>query len=259
VIAANQAATFQIGDRVAGKVNWGGFAEYAVMRNDLAIRIPQSLSTTAAAAVPVSYTTAMVALTESTKVSDGNTVLVLAAAGGIGLAAVQIARALGARVMAAAGNLERAQFACTHGATAAIDYSRPNWSDDVKSASDGHGADIIVDPVGGDATREALRALAWEGRLLVVGFSSGEIPAIPANRLLLRRASAIGIYWNHDRDAEMLARVTRRLIDLLEAGTVTPHIGDTFAFSQLPQALTTLAERRATGKVVLTFTEEDRA
>lgn len=259
VVAAGKACNFSPGERVAGKVYWGGFSDHAVMRGDMAIRIPEDLGTAAAAALPVVYTTAMVALTESTQVKSGETVLVLAAAGGVGLAAVQIAHALGARVIAAAGGADKARLACSHGAAVAIDYSQANWSDEVKAASGGHGADIIVDSVGGQATKEALRALAWEGRLLVVGFSSGEIPAIPANRLLLRRASAIGIYWNHDRDAEMLGRVSQRLTGLLEARAILPHIGNTFAFSQLPQALAALAERRTTGKVILTFADEDRA
>jgi NADPH2:quinone reductase len=259
VVSAGRSSPFSPGDRVAGKVNWGGFADYTVMRADMAIRIPADVSTIAASALPVVYTTAMVALTESTMVRQGETVLVLAAAGGVGLATVQIARALGARIIAAAGGPDKCELARRHGAETAIDYASAGWSEQVKAATDGHGADVIVDPVGGGTTSEALRTLAWEGRLLVVGFSSGEIPAIPANRLLLRRASAIGVYWNHDRDAAMLDRVSRRLADLLRAGAITPHIGASFAFTQLPAALAALAERRTTGKLVLTFTDGDHA
>jgi NADPH2:quinone reductase len=259
VIAAGGSSGFSPGERVAGKVNWGGFADYAVMRADMAIRIPADVSTIAASALPVVYTTAMVALTESTVVRQGETVLVLAAAGGVGLATVQIARALGARVIAAAGGADKGELARQHGAETAIDYNRAGWSNEVKAATGGNGADVIVDPVGGGVTLEALRALAWEGRLLVVGFSSGEIPAIPANRLLLRRASAIGVYWNHDRDADMLERVSRRLADLLQTGAIAPHIGASFKFAQLPNALAALAERRTTGKLVLTFTDGDPA
>lgn len=258
-VVSTGSSTFSPGDRVAGKVNWGGFADHALMRSDMAIRIPADVSTIAASALPVVYTTAMVALTESTVVRQGETVLVLAAAGGVGLATVQIARALGARVIAAAGGSDKGELARRHGAESAINYNRAGWSDQVKAATADHGADVIVDPVGGAVTSEALRTLAWEGRLLVVGFSSGEIPAIPANRLLLRRASAIGVYWNHDRDADMLERVWRRLAEMLQAGAITPHIGASFSFAQLPAALTALAERRTTGKLVLTFTDGDRA
>jgi NADPH2:quinone reductase len=258
-VVSTGSSAFSPGDRVAGKVNWGGFADHAVMRADMAIRIPADVSTVAASALPVVYTTAMVALTESTMVRQGETVLVLAAAGGVGLATVQIARALGARVIAAAGGPDKGELARRHGAETAVDYNRAGWSDQVKAATGGRGADVIVDPVGGGVTGEALRTLAWEGRLLVVGFSSGEIPAIPANRLLLRRASAIGVYWNHDRDAGMLERVSRHLADLLRAGVIAPHIGASFAFAQLPAALAALAERRTTGKLVLTFNDGDRA
>jgi NADPH2:quinone reductase len=258
VAAAGKNCAFAAGERVAGKVNWGGFADYAVMRGDMAIKIPDDLAIATAAALPVVYTTAMVALTESTNVRNGETVLVMAAAGGVGLASVQIAHALGARVIAAAGGEEKGKLARAHGAEVAIDYRRANWSADVKTATESRGADVIVDPVGGNATRQALRALAWEGRLLVIGFSSGEIPAIPANRLLLRRASAIGVYWNHDRDTEMLARVSGRLTNLLATGAIAPHIDPSFGFAQLPEALTALAERRTTGKVVLTLVDEGR-
>ncbi len=199
--------------------------------------------------MPVVYTTAVVALTESTQVKAGETVLVLAAAGGVGLAAVEIAHALGARVIAAAGGRGKCALAETHGADMSVDYGAEGWGKTVKTLTDGHGADVIVDPVGGAATKEALRALAWEGRLLVVGFASGEIPAIPANRLLLNRAAAIGVYWNHDRDGAMLARVARRMTDWLRAGTIRPHIGGSYPFTQLPDALAALAARRTTGKV----------
>ncbi len=140
-----------------------------------------------------------------------------------------------------------------------IDYRQDGWSKAVKELSGGRGVDVILDPVGGAATKEALRALAWEGRLLIVGFASGEIPSIPANRLLLNRASAIGVYWNHDRDAAMLARVSQRLSTMLTSGAIRPHIGNTFAFEELPQALAALAARRTTGKAILTIADKDAA
>ncbi len=132
----------------------------------------------------------------------------LAAAGGVGLAAVEIAHHFGARVIAAAGGFEKCELARKHGAQETIDYRAPDWAAQLKDLTGEHGVDVIVDPVGGSQSKDALRAIAWEGRLLIVGFSSGEIPQIPANRLLLRRARAIGVYWDHDRDAQMLcARV----------------------------------------------------
>lgn len=256
VVEAGKDTTFKPGDLVTGKVDWGGFAEFAVMRGDTAIRVPPSLGLEAASALPVVYTTAMVALTECTTVKPGETVLVLAAAGGVGLAAVEIGRHLGARVIAAAGGAEKGALAKTHGAHDTVDYSNDGWSTAIKALTRGKGVDVVVDPVGGAIAKEALRLLDFDARYLIVGFSSGDIPQVPANRLLLKRASAIGVYWNHDRDAAMLARVTTRLTNMAEAGAIKPHIGETFAFDQLPEALTALAERRTTGKVLLTISEE---
>ncbi|MBI3436111.1 MAG: NADPH:quinone oxidoreductase family protein [Proteobacteria bacterium] len=251
VVAAGETCALTPGEAVMGKVNWGGFAEYAALRADMAIRVPRAIGVHDAAALPVVYTTALVALTECTKIAPDQVVLVLGAAGGVGLAAVAIARHLGARVIAAAGGADKCALARAHGAQDALDYRRDDWSDAVKALTDGRGVDVIVDPVGGAATKEALRALAWEGRLLVVGFSSGEIPSIPANRLLLKRACAIGVYWSHDRDAAMLARVAGRLSSLASEGAIRPHIGARFGLDQLPQALAALAGRRTTGKVLV--------
>jgi NADPH2:quinone reductase len=179
--------------------------------------------------------------------------LVLAAAGGVGLAAVEIGKHLGAHVIAAAGGEDKLALARSHGADEAVDYREPGWSEKVKALTGQRGADVIFDPVGGLATKEALRALAWEGRLLVVGFSSGEISQIPANRLLLKRASAIGVYWDHDRDAEMLARLSAKLAELAATGAIRPHIGARFPVTELPLALEALANRKITGKAIIDF------
>ena len=257
VVAAGAESGLQVGDRVASKILWGGFADYAAVRGDMAIRVPDGVATATATALPVVYTTAMVALTESTTVKPGETVLVLAAAGGVGLAAVEIARHLGARVIAAAGGDDKCALARRHGAHEAIDYRREGWSAEIKALTSGRGADVIVDPVGGEATREAMRVLAWEGRLLIVGFASGNIPQIRANHLLLKRATAVGVYWNHDHDGAMLARVSERLAEILGSGAIRPHIGGTFAFENLPDALRSLAGRGSTGKVIISLPHED--
>jgi len=251
VTAAGAGVSLLVGTRVMSKVTWGGFSEFALVRCELAIAVPAGTSTVTAAAMPIVYTTAMVALTHSTRIRSGETVLVLAAAGGIGLAAVQIARHLGARVIAAAGGPGKCALACAHGAHLGVDYRRSGWVDEIRALVGPDGLDVIVDPVGGNVTHEALRVIGWEGRLLVVGFSSGEIPQIPANRLLLRRAAAIGVYWSHSRDGMMLARIAGELAELLAMGAIRPHIGATFAFEQLPQALAALRGRRTTGKILL--------
>jgi len=256
VVAAGKSATHKQGDLVTGKVDWGGFGEYALLRDDMVIRVPPKLGLKAASALPVVYTTAMVALTECTTIKAGETVLVLAAAGGVGLAAVEIARHFGARVIAAAGGADKCALAKAHGAHDSVDYREDGWSARVKELTGGKGVNVIVDPVGGALAKEALRLIDFDARYLIVGFSSGDIPQIPANRLLLKRAAAIGVYWNHDRDAAMLARVTSRLTELAEAGAIRPHIGETFAFDQLPQALAALSERRTTGKVLIAISQD---
>jgi NADPH:quinone reductase len=251
VVAIGDGAGFAVGDTVASKVTHGGLAEFAVVRADMAMRVPPGLSAMEAAALPVAYTTAMVALTECTTVAPGETTLVLSAAGGVGLAAVEIARDLGARVIAAAGGADKCALARAHGAHEAVDYRDDSWADAVRSLTGGKGVDVIVDPVGGRACATALRLMNWGARLLVVGFSSGEIPQIPANRLLLRRAAAIGVYWSHDRDGPMLARITARLSELACNGSIRPHVGAIYEFEELPRALAALAARETTGKVIV--------
>jgi NADPH2:quinone reductase len=256
VVSAADDSVLAIGDRVASKVVWGGFAEYAAVRDDMAIRIPAGMSACEAAALPVVYTTALVAMSESTTLSAGETVLVLAAGGGVGVASVQVAKHLGARVIAAAGAAEKCALAHAHGADHTVDYQAKDWTERVQAVTGGRGVDVIVDPVGGEITQQALRLLDWGGRLLIVGFSSGEIPRIPANRLLLRRASAIGVYWNHDRDGPMLRRVAQRMLKLCAAGVIRPFVGATYRFGDLPRALAALRERETTGKTVLTIAPE---
>lgn len=251
VIDAAPDTGFQVGDRVAGKVDWGGFSSHALMRADMAIRIPPGVEFDVAAALPVAYTTAVVALTECTPVLRDETVLVLAGAGGVGLAAVDVARALGARVVAAVGGVAKTQLVLERGAHAAVDYGKPEWLDQVRAFDPRGGVDVIVDPVGGTLARDALRCLGWMGRYLVVGFASGDIPQIPANRLLLKRASAIGVYWNHDRDGPMLRAVSERITRWLADGVIHPHVGARFSFAQAPQAIAALQSRGTTGKVIL--------
>jgi NADPH2:quinone reductase len=251
VVAAGQGAGFTAGEQVASKVICGGFADYAIVRADMAMRVPAGFSLEAAAALPIAYTTALIALSECTTVSAADTVLVLAAAGGTGLAMVEVAKHYGAFVIAAAGGADKCALTQAHGADIAIDYRRGRLIDQVRAVTIGRGVNVVVDSVGGDATMDALRLLAWGGRLLIVGFSSGEIPQIPANRLMLRRLSAIGVYWDNTHDREAVARTNERLFNLVASGEVRPHIGAVFPFDELPQALAALGDRGTTGKVIL--------
>lgn len=251
VVAAGGASAIEEGARVAGKVLWGGFAEYAILRADMAIALPDGISALEGAALPVVYTTAMVALVEDAGIKPDDTVLIHAAAGGVGLAAVQIAKACGARVIAAATGPEKQTLVAANGADVAIDYKADDFTEAVMSATDGRGADIILDSVGGDITAKSLRCIARQGQLLIVGFSSGEIPKIAANRLLLRRAVARGIYWDHDRDGEMVARCTEKLIALCLDGAIKPVISSGYGFDDLPRALADLRAGGTIGKVIL--------
>lgn len=251
VMEAGDGFSFPPGTRVAGKLLWGGFAAFALLRGDMAIAIPADVEAAMAAALPVSYTTALVALGESVHVKRGTTILVLAAAGAAGLAAIDIARCLGLRVIAAAGGAEKCAIAAAQGADATVDYRHPDWGKAVEELTGGKGVDAVFDPVGGAAAETALRLLAWEGKYLIVGFASGTVPKLAAHRLLLKRASAIGVYWDHDRDQDMLGRVQASLSRYLADGAIKPLVGQRFGFDELPAALDALKGGRSHGKLIL--------
>ncbi len=251
VESAPEGSGWAPGDRIASKVDWGGFAEFALVRADMAMAIPEGVDLARAVALPVVYTTAMVALSECVTVASGDTLLVHAAAGGIGLAAVEIGKAKGARVIATAGSAEKLALAKAHGADHGIDYRDEDWVGAVRSITKGAGATVILDPVGGKIGEDSLRCIARDGTLLIVGFASGRIPKLAANRLLLKRAAAKGVYWNHDDDGPMLARVADQLMELLGDGRIDPLVDDRYGLEDLPEALDCLKDRRSVGKLVL--------
>ena len=223
----------------------------------MAIAIPAAVGFATAAALPVVYTTSMVALGECAVVTPGDTVLVHAAAGGIGLAAVEIAKAMGADVIATAGSADKLAIAQDHGADVLINYTADDWVKRVKDATGGKGANHIIDPVGGTISEQSLRCIARDGNLLIVGFASGDIPKLEGHRLLLKRAAAKGVYWNHDHDGPMLKRVSKRLIGMLETGAINPVVDTRFGFEQLPEALRALQSRNSSGKLVLKVGGDD--
>jgi NADPH:quinone reductase len=255
IVTAGEASALRVSQRVASKVPWGGFAEFAVVSDAMAIALPDSVDLAIAAALPVSYVTALVALESCGRLRAGETLLVHAAAGGAGLAAVQLGCALGARVIGAAGSPGKRALAAEHGAHATIDYADHDWVDAVRTLTDGRGPDVIFDPVGGDVTVQSLSCLGWSGRLLIVGFSSGKIPALPVNRLLLKRAATIGVYWSHERDGPMIKATEARLVQMLGEGAIRPHVERRVGLEALPQALADLAARRSSGKLVLSLGE----
>ncbi|WP_371171166.1 NADPH:quinone oxidoreductase family protein [Aliiroseovarius sp. 2305UL8-7] len=251
VVRVDEGSRWKVGDRITTKVYWGGFAEYAEVREDMAIPVPSGMQLQHAAALPVVYTTSMVALHHSVSVSEDDTVLVHAAAGGVGLAAVEIAHAAGATVIATASSHFKRELARKHGADHAINYTEADWKDRVKSLTNDNGATIIVDPVGGDVARQSMRCIARYGTLLIVGFASGDIAELPTNQLLLKSASATGVLWDHDKDPAMIASMTDRLTTLLIAGKINPVVNADYSLADLPRALNDLENRKTVGKIVL--------
>ena len=253
VVGIGEGTGITVGQRIASKVMFGGFAEYVIVRADMAILIPDAMPLSSAVALPVVYTTAVVALTKMVQVQKKEVVLIHAAAGGLGLAAVQLARHLGARVFATAGSKDKCQIAEESGAELTVSYRNPNWRSELMTATEGRGVDIVFDSVGGEVTKESIKCLAWQGRLLIVGFSSGNMPNLPAHLLLLKNASAIGVYWSHERNPKMIADIGRQLVQLFETGIIQPIIQNPYGFSDLPQALKDLQDRVSVGKLVMRF------
>lgn len=241
------------GARVCGLVSYGAFAEYAVVDAADLYPVPDGIDLETAAALPVVYGTAHHALVARGRMQAGETLLVLAAAGGVGLATVQLGRALGLTVLAAAGGAEKCALAAAHGATQAFDYTAPDWTEQVKAATQGRGVDAVFDPVGGDYSAAALRLLAVGGRLLIVGFAAGAIPQIPANRLLLKDLSAVGVVWGPWRRRHRAAAAAQMasLFDLWRAGAITPLVSQRRPLAEAPAAIADLGSRRTTGKVLL--------
>ena len=242
---------FRRGERVAGKVLWGGFAEQAVAREDMLIRLPQDIPFDEGASLPVIWPTAWIALHERARIRAGETILVHAGAGGVGAAAVQLSRAAWARVYATAGGAEKLAVCRALGAEEAFDYRAGPWLEALLARTGGRGVDVVFDAIGGEVTELSMKALARNGRLLIVGFAGGAIPAIKANRLLLKNASALGVYWSHDTDAALVGRALDDVLVLRAAGTIRLLVGQRYPFADLPRALADLEARRTTGKSVI--------
>lgn len=244
---------FSGGERVVAFVGIGGFAEYVCASQAQVAPLPQAIDTAVAAAFTLTYATSQHALIERGRLQRGETLLVLGAGGGVGLAAVELGKLAGARVIAAASSADKLQAARGCGADELVDYTRTDLREAVKSATDGRGADLAYDPVGGDYTAAALRSLAWRGRLLVIGFAAGGIPQIPANLLLLRELSAVGVYWGEfaKRDPAGNRALMTQLFGWLAEGRLRPVVSKQYPLAETPTALRELLERRAVGKLVI--------
>ena len=253
VDAVGTGVELAVGARVCGLVSYGAFAEYACVDAADLYPVPDGIDLETTAALPVVYGTAHHALVARGRMQTGETLLVLAAAGGVGLATVQLGRALGLTVLAAAGGADKCALAAAHGATQAFDYTAPDWAEQVKAATQGRGVDAVFDPVGGDYSAAALRLLAVGGRLLIVGFAAGAIPQIPANRLLLKDLSAVGVVWGPWRRRHRAAASAQMasLFDLWRAGAIAPLVSQRRPLAEAPAAIADLGSRRTTGKVLL--------
>ncbi|SAL12238.1 alcohol dehydrogenase [Caballeronia choica] len=241
------------GMRVAAYTAHGAFAEQAVASASSCVPLPDYVDLADAAAFTLAYGTSYHALADRAALKAGETLLVLGAAGGVGLAAVQIGRALGARVIAAASSAEKLALCVEHGADATIDYSREDLRERLKALTGGHGPDVIFDPVGGEYAEPAFRSIAWRGRYLVVGFANGEIPKLPFNLALLKGASIVGVFWGEHmkREAELGSAGFQRMIDWIREGKLRPHVSKRYTLDETPQALDDMAHRRVTGKIVI--------
>ena len=246
--------TFAVGDRVASWMIHGAFAERVVSPAVGTVKLPPAISFPVGAATLVTYATTMHALVDRASLKPGETLLVLGAAGGVGLAAVQLGKALGARVLAAASSEEKLALCRQYGADAGIVYGQEDLKARVRELTGGEGAHVIYDPVGGAYAEPALRSIAWAGRYLVVGFAAGEIPKIPLNLTLLKGCQIVGVFWGSFamRDPEANQAHARRIFEMIAAGTLQPHIDVVLPFEQAADALQRLESRRAKGKVVLT-------
>lgn len=243
----------KVGDKVLVFVSQGAFAQQIVVPAQAVMPMPPGLDFDTAAAVTLTYGTSHHAVVDRAQLKAGETMLVLGAAGGVGLAAIEIGKALGARVIAAASTDEKLQICKDHGADATINYSKEDLREAIKAATEGKGPDVIYDPVGGIYAEPAFRSIGWRGRYLVVGFANGEIPKLPLNLALLKGASVVGVFWGEFARREPKANLAamRQLMGWMAEGKIKPHISGRYALAETPQALKDMAARKVTGKVVI--------
>lgn len=255
ILAVGEGVThLRVGQRAAAFTGTGAFAEQLLAPVTSVMPLPDAVPSDVAAGLPLAFGTSMHALVDRAQLKEGETLLVLGAAGGVGLAAVMIGKALGARVVAAASSEEKLQLCREHGADETLNYSTEDLRERLKSLTNGKGPDVIYDPVGGDLAEPAFRSIGWGGRYLVVGFAGGGIPKLPLNLPLLKGASLVGVFWGEfaRRDPRANARNLARLLGWVADGTIRPLVSERYPLERTPEALRALLERRVTGKVVVT-------
>jgi NADPH2:quinone reductase len=255
VLAVGEGVTaLKIGDRVAGLCTTGGFAEQIALEAARVIKIPDSLPYDIASGFLLAYGTSWHAVRDRAMLLPSETMLVLGAAGGVGLSAVEIGKAIGARVVAAASSDEKLAICREHGADEMINYSTEDLREGIKRTCGKTGPDVIYDPVGGKFSEAAFRSIGWRGRHLVIGFANGEIPAIPLNLTLLKGASLVGVFWGSftQREPQKFMQGISEMLGWMREGKIKPLISKIYTLDEAPQALMDMAARKVTGKIVIT-------
>lgn len=244
---------FAPGDRVIAVCGWGGYAEEVRTVPGKLVALPEGIDMEAAAALVITYGTSHYALKDRAAIQPGETLLVLGAAGGTGLSAVELGKLMGARVIAAASTDEKLALCQAHGADETIDYTREDLRERVKALTGGRGVDVVYDPVGGSYTEPALRSMAWRGRYLVIGFTAGEIPRPALNLVMLKGCSIVGVFYGGFAQAEPVRyqAFMDELVGWLAQGRIRPAITERYPLEQAAQALRVVADRKATGKIML--------
>ncbi|HZJ11202.1 MAG TPA: NADPH:quinone oxidoreductase family protein [Methyloceanibacter sp.] len=246
-------ANFQLGQRVVAYIGGNGCREKAVTKAKNAVPIPEGVSDEVAAGITITYGTALHGLKDRADLKAGETVAVLGAAGGAGLAAIEIAKLMGARVIAVASSGDKLAFAREHGADEGVNYETEDLKARLKQLTAPKGVDVLYDPVGGGYAEPALRAMAWEGRYLVLGFASGTIPRIPLNLVMLKGCAIIGVFWTAfvERQPEKHRANMLEMLDWCRKGLISPHIHASFALIETAKALSLIEGRKVTGKVII--------
>ncbi|WP_250451681.1 NADPH:quinone oxidoreductase family protein [Caballeronia sp. ATUFL_M2_KS44] len=244
---------FRPGMRVAAYTAQGAFAEQVRANESACIALPDDVDFADAAAFTIAYGTSYHALVDRAALKAGDALLVLGAAGGVGLAAVQIGKIVGARVIAAASSAEKLAFCKAHGADDVIDYANEDLRERIKALTGGEGPDVVFDPVGGAYAEPAFRGIGWRGRYLVVGFANGEIPKLPLNLALLKGASIVGVFWGDHmrREPQLADKDFATMVDWIKAGKLRPVVTKRYALDETPQALDDMMNRRVAGKIVI--------
>lgn len=245
---------FAVGDRVAGHMVFGAARSHLVVAAETLVAIPDGVSDDAAAGLFVTYGTTLHALRQRGALEAGETLAVLGASGGVGIAAVELGKLMGARVIACASSAEKLEFCKRFGADAGIDYAAEDLKEALKRETRGEGVDVVYDPVGGAYSEAALRALAWKGRLLVIGFAAGDIPRIPLNLTLLKGCDVRGVFWGEfvKREPEAQRENMAQLLDWTRQGALVVHVHGVWPFAAVADAMNELVARKARGKVLLT-------